>query len=84
MQLPRWRHNLYARALLLTAIGGGSLIGAVAVQSHIMVSTSVERLLKDRLELARITGAYLEHVIEDGLDRVARPTQLILNHPENL
>ena len=83
MRFTRWRHSLYARALLLTAIGGGSLVGAIAVQSHIMVSTSVERLLKDRLDLARITGAYLEHVLEDGLERAARPTQFLLNHPEN-
>ncbi len=83
MKPTHWRHSLYSRALLLTLIGGGCLIGAVVVQSQIMVSTSVDRLLKDRIELARITGAHLEHVIEDGLERVVRSTQNILSQPEN-
>lgn len=65
-----WRHSLYARALLFTLIGSGSLLGAVVVQSYVMVNTSVDRLLGERIELARATGNYLEYLLHQDLDRI--------------
>ncbi|OFZ17265.1 MAG: hypothetical protein A2X86_02095 [Bdellovibrionales bacterium GWA2_49_15] len=47
------------------------MLGAIAVQSVVMVSNSVDRLLDDRITLARTTGNYIEHVIYRDLERMA-------------
>ena len=66
-----WKKSLYARAFLFTAIGSGALLGAVAVQSWILVNGTVDRLLDERIGLARSTGSYLEEVIHHDLDQMA-------------
>ena len=66
----RWRDSLYSRAFLFTIAGSGSLLGAVIVQSWIMVGGTVDRLLQERISLARSTGGYLEQVIEHDLDQL--------------
>jgi len=66
----RWRDSLYSRAFLFTIVGSGSLLGAVIVQSWIMVGGTVDRLLQERISLARSTGGYLEQVIEHDLDQL--------------
>ena len=67
----RWKHSLYSRALLFTVIGSGCLLGAIVAQSWVMVSGTVERLLQERMSLARATGSYLEEVLHHDFDHIA-------------
>lgn len=70
----RWRSSLYARAALFLALGAASFVGAVAVLSRTMVDDSVERLLAERLELARTVGAFVEQRMTANLARLATVT----------
>jgi len=63
-----WRNSLYARAALFTLVGGGSLFGAILVQSWVMVQGTVDRLLQERMSLAVTTGRYVEQVVDHDLD----------------
>ncbi|GMV39536.1 MAG: hypothetical protein AMXMBFR64_12520 [Myxococcales bacterium] len=67
----RWRSSLYARAALFLALGAASFVGAVAVLSGTMVDDSVERLLAERLELARTVGAFVEQRMSANLARLS-------------
>ncbi len=67
----RWRHSLYSRALLFTVLGSATLLGAVGVQSWIMLEGSVERLLTERTNLAQATGGYLELLIRRDVNVLA-------------
>jgi signal transduction histidine kinase len=66
----RWQSSLYARAGLFVALGAASFVGAVAVLSRAMVDESVDRLLSERLELARTIGAFIETRMINNLGRL--------------
>lgn len=66
----RWQSSLYARAALFLALGAASFVGAVAVLSRTMVSDSVDRLLTERLDLARMVGAFVENRLLANLTRL--------------
>ncbi|MBI5608338.1 MAG: HAMP domain-containing protein, partial [Deltaproteobacteria bacterium] len=69
---PRqWQASLYARAALFLALGAASFVGAIAVLSTATVEESVDRLLSERLELARTVGAFVEARLMRDLDRLS-------------
>ncbi len=70
-RVRQWRHSLYGRSALFLILGCGSLIGAVVVLSSIVVEQSVQRLLGERIDLARTAGIFIEHQINADLDRFA-------------
>lgn len=67
---PRWRHTLYARAWLFLLLGGGALVGALAAMSGRLVDASVDRLLDERLDLARTVGGLVERRILGELEHL--------------
>jgi len=67
---PRWRHTLYARAWLFLLVGGGALVGALAAMSGRLVDSSVDRLLDERLDLARTVGGLVERRILGELEHL--------------
>ncbi len=67
----RWQNSLYARAALFWILGSASLIGAVTALSTMMLDESVDRLLKERTDLARTVGVLLEDRLAADLDRLA-------------
>ncbi len=68
---PRpWQSSLYARAALFLALGAASFVGAIVVLSGATVEESVDRLLSERLELARTVGAFVEARLLGDLDRL--------------
>lgn len=67
----RWQSSLYARAALFLALGAAAFVGAVAVLSRTMVDDSVDRLLTERLDLARMVGAFVENRLLGNLNRLA-------------
>jgi len=68
----RWRHSLYARAALFIVLGSGTLLGAFAVLSSVAVDESVDRLLGERLDLARAAGEFVEHQLDSDLERLGQ------------
>lgn len=74
----RWRESLYSRAFLFTLVGSASLLGAIAVQSWLMLNETVDRLLQERISLARTTGNYLEQIFHHDLGRFAEVAAPIL------
>ena len=69
--MRRWRDSLYARAALFLVLGAASLVGAVAALSTMMVDESVQRLLGERIDLARTVGVLLEHRFRADLKRIS-------------
>lgn len=67
-----WRSSLYARAALFLALGAAAFVGAVVVLSQTMVSDSVDRLLAERLDLARMVGAFVENRLLSNLARLEK------------
>ena len=65
------RHSLFARALLFLLVGGGCLLGAVAALSALMVDEAEDRLLEERIDVARAVGALVEQHIQTDLNRFA-------------
>ena len=68
----RWRHTLYARASLFVLLGGGALVGALSAMSSRLVDASVDRLLDERLDLARTVGGLVERRIVGELTHMTR------------
>ncbi|OFZ17776.1 MAG: hypothetical protein A2X94_04200 [Bdellovibrionales bacterium GWB1_55_8] len=69
---PGRRQSLYSRALLFTLVGCGCLLGAILVQSWIMVNGTVDRLLQERISLAKSTASYVEQHINYQLEQLSR------------
>jgi hypothetical protein len=67
-----WRHSQYARASLFLALGCASLVGAVLALSATLSGDSIDRLLDERIALARTAGALLEQQLESELARARR------------
>ncbi len=67
----RWQASLYARAGLFLALGAASFVGAMAVLSAASVEESVDRLLAERLDLARTVGAFVEARLLSDLMRLS-------------
>jgi len=78
----RWRHSLYARALLFVIVGSGSILGAVLVQSSTLVEAQVDRVLTERTDLVRALGAYVEFRIRRNLGRMADAIGPAMSQPE--
>ncbi|TNF28488.1 MAG: sensor histidine kinase [Deltaproteobacteria bacterium] len=66
----RWRHTLYARAWLFLLLGGGALVGALGAMSGRLVDASVDRLLDERLDLARTVGGLVERRLLGELEHL--------------
>ncbi len=67
----RWRHSLYWRAALFLVLGSACLIGAVIKLSSIVADDSVERLLRERIRLARTIATYLENSLREDIDQLS-------------
>ncbi|MBI4405426.1 MAG: HAMP domain-containing protein [Deltaproteobacteria bacterium] len=64
------RKSLYYRSIFFLIVGSACLLGAVLAQSLITINGMVERLLQERITLARTTGSYLEQMINDDLNEL--------------
>ncbi len=79
LSIPRrWRNSLYARAVLFIALGAGAVAGAVFMLARVLMQDSVDRLLGERMELARTAGALLEDAIHHDLAEIARKSGPLL------
>ena len=78
----RWRHSLYWRAALFLVLGSACLIGAVVKLSSIVADDSVERLLRERIRLARTVATYLENSLREDLDHLSRGVVPLLDSDE--
>jgi len=65
-----WWRSHYARAALFLGIGCASLLGAAAVLSRTISNEMVDRLLDERMALARTAGVFLEELIQAEIDRL--------------
>lgn len=77
----RWQSSLYARAALFLILGSASLVGAVAALSSMMVDESVDRLLQERIDLARTVGVLLEHRLASDMHRLGETVGPLLETP---
>jgi len=65
-----WPRSLYGRAVLAVVIGSGCVVGAALVQSARIVEDSVDRLLEERIDVARMSGSYVENRVTHDLERL--------------
>ena len=70
-RVRRWRHSLFARASIFVIVGSGFLLGAMGMLSSVIVKGSVDRLLAERIHLARTTGEFVEQRIKSEMDRLS-------------
>lgn len=68
----RWWQSQYSRAALFLALGCASLLGAVLTLSSTVARESTDRLLDERMALAKTAGAFLEQSITADLERAVR------------
>ncbi len=78
----RWHASLYARALLALTVGCGAVIGAAVVQTMPLVREAEERVLDDRMKLARVTGDYVLHRVSTDLELLDQGVRGLLGQAE--
>lgn len=72
------RLGLYTRGVVSVGAGGAALLGALAVISHLMVRDARERLLDERMHLARASGRLLESQLRNDIARVEEAAREVL------
>lgn len=67
---PVLRSNLGRRIILLVAVSMLLIIVALGVSGSLAIRQSADQVASERRALAQATGAYLEHVLEQNLERL--------------
>lgn len=67
---PVLKSNLGRRIILLVAVSMLLIIVALGVSGSLAIRQSADQVASERRALAQATGAYLEHVLEQNLERL--------------
>ncbi len=73
------RVGLYARAALFVLVGVGALVGAMLVIARSIVDDAENRLLDERIALARTIGGFLDARIQADLKELAAAGEPLLS-----
>lgn len=70
--------SLYARAGLFVLVGSGTFLGALVMMSVLLVRDARERLLDERMALARAVAHLIESRLQSDVERLASTAQVLL------